>query len=396
MIREDLLAIFSAAVNAVKGANCVSSYLSKNPPFEVGKISLISIGKAAESMAQGVVDSFGARVEEGLVISKDGHFSDLLDARFVCIESSHPIPDQQSLNAGNALLSFCADIDPANNLVVCISGGASSLVEVLMPGFGLEQLQQLNREALASGQAIHQINQKRKQISRIKAGGLAKILANHKILALYISDVKGDDPAIIGSGMLAPESKSKNMSESIYPDTLVSDHYLPDIKHIIVANIDMAKQAASEKAKHLGYETCLHQQFFEGEVEDIAGYFVNTAVKLRKIIHIWGGESVVSLPQNSGKGGRNQQLALAMAIKITRHTAVTVLSAGTDGSDGVTDAAGAMVDVKTLERAKTHQLEPDKYLQQANANVFFQATGDLIKTGPTNTNVMDIVLAYSE
>ncbi len=378
-IRQDLLTVFNAAVSAVNGANCVADYLSRHPLSESKKISLLSIGKAAESMALGVVAILGDRIRNGLIITKTGHLTNQLDQRFTCLESSHPVPDLQSLFAGKKLQSFCAKIEPGNELIVCISGGASSLVEVLRPEIDLEQLQFLNHEVLATGQNIYEINQKRQQLSKIKAGGLAKLLIGHKVLALYLSDVKGDDTATIGSGLLDSGNQ-------------VDRH--PEITHAIVANIEMAKNAANAKARQLDYATCVHQQFFTTEAATIAKDFVNTAIKYKKILHIWGGESVVRLPQNPGKGGRNQHLALAALIKIAQHKQVTLLAAGTDGNDGTTDVAGAIVDSDTLYKTRIQNLNPEKYLQQANANAFFQATGDLVKTGPTNTNVMDLVLAY--
>jgi len=400
-IRNDLLEIFQAAIASVNGRTVMFNALSSARISE--PVAVISVGKAAVDMALGVQDVCGDQIQKGLVITKQGHINDApyLSENFTVLESEHPVPGQKSLIAGNALLDFCYGLEDISKVIVCISGGASSLVEVLPPGLMLQDIQDLTESLLASGLDIQRINAVRRKLSEIKGGRLATRLLGRDVLAFYISDVPEDDVAVIGSGLLAakqePASALGNdlfqlphMPAQLSPDFPVFENII----HRIVANLDQAKLAAAKAAKNLGYEVNVHEEFLDQSVEITAKNIVDFMKHATSGIHIWGGETVVELPEHPGRGGRNQHLALHMAKEIQGRLDLIMLAAGTDGTDGVTDDAGALVDGSTVERGERNGRDIDNDLQQANSNAFLEASGDLITTGPTGTNVMDLLIAY--
>jgi hydroxypyruvate reductase len=324
-------------------------------------------------------------------------------ANIRCLESAHPIPDQRSLHAGKTLLSFIHEQAEYGDFVFLISGGASSLVEVLPDGVLLEDLQQINDWLLASGVDITSMNRIRKTFSCIKGGRLAQRLAGRKATCLMISDVPGNNPQVIGSGFLVADDVNDSQADVMPewmsqlpkapPAPLVDDPCFGMVEVNIIATLEDAMQGAKELAVDLGYQVCLHSELLAGDAQLAGQRLARTICKSDPGLHIWGGETTVCLPAHPGRGGRNQQLALSAAEVLAGSKNCYILAAGTDGTDGPTEDAGALVDGFTLQRGKQAGFNLQQTLADANAGAFLHASGDLITTGPTGTNVMDLVLA---
>ena len=400
--RNDLLEIYQAALSQVNGRAAVSDYLAANPL--PGKWSVVAIGKAAQAMAQGALDHFGDRLLNGLVISKYGHIDPhwLSTTPFEGVESAHPVPDDRSLAAGNRLMTFIAGLPEDHRLLFLISGGASSLVEVLPDGVNLDDLQQLNRWMLANGLSIDKMNRLRKRVSMIKGGGLLGYLGNREVKALLISDVPNDDPAVIGSGLLVNEDNGLTADETaVYPEWLqrvltLAENSKPrvekTVEQVIVANLRMAREAAARAAELRGYKvTCSHAMIC-GDAVNVARRMALEVSDSLPGIFIWGGETTVMLPETPGRGGRNQHMALAAAMILAGSDDTCFLAAGTDGTDGPGEDGGAIVDGATLARGRREGLDADDCLLRADSGAFLEASGDLISTGPTGTNVMDLMI----
>ncbi|KRT54842.1 Glycerate-2-kinase [endosymbiont of Ridgeia piscesae] len=399
--RRALLQIFSAALRAVAGDDCVAAALQRRSLPD--GVRLVAVGKAAQSMADGAKAALGGRLAAALLISKVGHLDRRHCRRFgwQALESGHPLPDAASLQAGQQLIRFIeADVGP---LLLLISGGASSLLELPVPGVGLEQLLRTNQWLQASGLPIDQINRVRKSLSLIKGGGLLNWLGEREVTALAISDVPGDDPGVIGSGLLLPDltldQRGWRQQLPGWLDMLVANGLsqrrrpLRDPPPVeIVANLQMAKQAAAQQARTLDYAVRVEPEFIVGDAAE-AGRRLAARLRVGPAgVWIWGGESTVVLPPSPGRGGRNQQLALAAACELAGEQNCLFLSAGSDGSDGPTDDAGALVDGATIARAEREGFDAAATLRVCNAGELLQASGDLLSTGPTGTNVMDLML----
>jgi hydroxypyruvate reductase len=396
-----LLSIFQSALAAVDGCERVHSYLQQHPI--PAPVFLISIGKAACAMAQGAHAALGARVVDALVVTKRGHAGAL---PWPVLVAGHPLPDEQSLVAGQRLIDFVAVIPPDATVLVLLSGGASALVEALPEGMDLAQLRALNDWLLASGLDIAAMNRLRKRLSCIKGGRLARLLAPRPVLCLAISDVPGDDPRAIGSGPLTADS-SLQMEFDITgippavaevlrkspPAPGADDVSFQNVRFEIIARLDDAKQAAAAAARQLGYRVTLHPEFIEGDAL-VAGARLAQALLAAPTgeVQVWGGETTIKLPPHPGQGGRNQSLALAAALALHGQANAWFLSVGTDGTDGPTADAGALVDGGTIARGEAEGMSARQALATADAGTFLAASGDLIQTGATGTNVMDLML----
>lgn len=401
--RRQLLEIYQAALAAVNGTHCVRRALARESVAQAQYV--VAIGKAATAMLQGVLQSPEVDVAAALLITKHGHGpQQALPSQVKVIESSHPEPAQDSLDAGQALLDFIAATPAEGELLFLISGGASSLVEVLAEGVTLDDLQRVNRWLLASGLDIHAINFIRKSLSQIKGGRLATYLAGRCARVLLISDVPGDDPATIGSGLLAPEILLETEAPFELPDWLTAllsqavaaplagDDCFEHIDIDIIATLADAKRAAADQGRMLGWDVYEHAALVTGDAVIVGRQLACQLLDAPAGLHIWGGETTVTLPDKPGRGGRNQHLALAAAIELEGEAEVMLLAAGTDGSDGPGDDAGALVDGGTIRRASIEGFDPQASLRSADSGSYLAASGDLISTGPTGTNVMDLVL----
>jgi hydroxypyruvate reductase len=336
-----------------------------------------AIGKAATAMALGAYDALGAAIERTLIITRDPEDLSAFapGAAPEVWLGSHPVPDERSLAAGARLLAWVDELPPSVSPLFLISGGASSLVEVPAPGATLEDLAELTRLSFTSGMAIGELNARRAALSRIKGGRLAARLAGRRARALFVSDVPHDDPQVIGSGLMGPAPAG--------PDC---------IERTVVASIDHAVAAVAARALQLGLAVHAPRGRFAAGAARLAARFAHELHLGDAQLCVWGGESTVELPPQPGRGGRNQHLALAAARLIAGHSELLLLAAGTDGSDGVTEDAGALVDGDSCARIALAQLDADDCLARADSARALAASGDLVHTGPTGTNVGDLVI----
>lgn len=375
---ELLLELLHAGLAEVDGRRCVREALLARPlaPHDA-PVWVAAVGKAACSMALGAADALGSSLERMLVITKPGHLTaDLLSLPAVeAYESAHPVPDERSLAAGERLLDWVARLPPAVSPLFLVSGGASSLVEVLEPGVSLGELEQLSARGLAEGMAIGELNARRARLSRIKGGRLAAHLAGRLARALFISDVPDDDPAVIGSGLLGA------------PPAGV-DH----IERQVIASVDGAMEGVAAAALQRDLTVERVPQRFAGEATRLAARFTHELLIGDTQVRVWGGESTVTLPARPGRGGRNQHLALAAARFLPDYPELLLLTAGTDGTDGPTEEAGGLVDAETCARLTLAGVDPDEYLARADSGTALAAAGALVRTGPTGTNVADLVI----
>ena len=344
---------------------------------EPGPVWVCALGKAAAAMAAGAHEVAGESIAATLIITRDADScAGLTGVRGAeVLLGGHPVPDERSLSAGARLLEWLQALPQQARPLFLVSGGASSLIEVLNPGVTLAELRALNRAGLEQGIAIAEFNARRTALSAIKGGRLALRLNGRSARALFLSDVPGDDPAVIGSGILGPAPAG--------PDR---------IERTVIASIDDAVAAAATRAT--GYGLTVHapvQRFADSAVRIAARCAHELSLRDAQVC-VWGGESTVVLPPQPGRGGRNQHLALAAARLISGHPELLLLAAGTDGSDGVTEDAGALVDGDTCARVALAELDADECLRRADAARALAASGDLVHTGPTGTNVGDLVI----
>jgi hydroxypyruvate reductase len=377
--RSILLECLRSALLAVDGRRAVREQLVLHPLR--GPWYVVAIGKAAAAMSLGAIDALGELSAGGLIVVPEDHLPTGFAAEshgLAVLYGSHPVPDVSSLQAGEAVARFVAGLPADAQILFLVSGGASSLVEWLAPGATLDDLQVLNRRALQSGAPIGEVNALRRKLSRLKGGGLARLAGARRSQALMMSDVPGDDPRLIGSGLLHS-----------------SDHDVPYVPVRIVASIRHACAAAAHAARLRGLRVSLVRSRFAGEAEALGTKFAVALARLPAgVLQVRGGESTVRLPERPGRGGRNQHLALAAAIALERRALneTSLLAAGTDGIDGGSADAGAIVDCDTCQRGRDAGCDPGAALAQADSGSFLEAAGDLLHTGPTLTNVGDLVL----
>ena len=425
--------IFTAGVKAVDPERAVQKYVRRqgNQLFvgdcsyildKYRRIVLIGAGKGTAPMAKALEDILGERLTKGLIIVKYGHGIPLEKTRI--LEADHPIPDDAGLRATEELLRQAQECTKEDLILCAFSGGGSALLPAPLSPITLDQKQATTRLLLECGATIDEINAIRKHLSRSKGGWLAKEAYPATIVSLLLSDVIGDRLDVIASGPTVPD-------ESTYSDCIkiidryklsdrlpksVTDYFikgaaggLPEtpkagdpvfsrVQNLIVGNNRESLLAAQERALSLGYNTIVLSSQIEGEAREVAQVFgaigkeisqANLPISPPACI-IAGGETTVTI-QGRGKGGRNQELALACAIGIDGWGGISLLSAGTDGTDGPTDAAGAIVNGTTCKRARQMNLHPRDFLLANDSYTFFGSLGDLLKTGPTHTNVMDII-----
>lgn len=406
-IRETLLQCYLAGIASVRGNDAVQRYLRQHPLG--ASLHLVAIGKAAVDMTLGAITVCDDLIHDGLVITKHGHLGSVLagDHRFSCIESDHPVPGENTLCAGTELLHYLKNRAKAGaRFLFLLSGGASSLVDVLPDNMSLNDLRALNRSLLSSGLNIEQMNRARCSLSQIKSGRLAEYLRNCPTLNLLVSDVPDDNPAVIGSGLLTYSDDAVDIS--IYPQTVRELLYrhrcteLTDLRHFsrittrVVACIDDAKAAAAAAARTQGFPAEPMSPLLVGDAEKAGVRLAGVLRSHSNLLHVWGGETTVTLPEHPGCGGRNQHLALSAAIALQGTDGIYLLAAGTDGTDGPTTAAGGLVDGATVRRGEAMGLYAGDCLRRADAGTFLKASGDLVETGPTGTNVMDLVLGFND
>jgi hydroxypyruvate reductase len=421
-VRRQALRIFRAALKAAAPAQAVLRHVRlERDTFIAGdrryrlpsfrNIYVIGAGKASAQMARAIERLLGARITAGEINVKDGHGAPL--RRIQINECGHPVPDQRGVDGARRIAQIASQAT-ADDLIVClISGGASALLPLPAPPITLAEKQKTTRLLLRSGASIHEMNCVRKHISQIKGGQLARLAYPATLLTLILSDVIGDDLDVIGSGPTVPDRSTLADARAIFEKYGIGnklpaaaqetpkpgDRIFEKTHNVVVGSNALAVDAAEVEARRLGFHTLVLSTFLEGEAREIARVHAAIAKEIRATGRpvktpacvISGGEPTVTVRGN-GLGGRNQEFALAAALDIAGLQNVVILSAGTDGTDGPTDAAGAIADGTTLVRAQALGLNAAAFLANNDSYRFFEATGDLIKTGPTGTNVADIQL----
>lgn len=433
-LRRDALDIFKEALVAVDPYEAVKARLRREGSIlavggrsydlaRIERIFVVGAGKASARMALAVEDVLGDRVTAGLVNVKYGHAEALRKVRIR--EAGHPVPDGAGLEGAREMLDL-ARAAGENDLVVClISGGGSSLMPLPAPGIELSDKQRTTQVLLGCGATIHEMNAVRKHISLVKGGGLARAAAPAQVVSLILSDVIGDDLDVIASGPTVPDTSTFALAcEALerhgvrdrIPDAVrrrleagvrgevpetpkPGDPLFKNVANIIIASNATAVDAAAQAAEGLGYHPLVLSSCIQGEAREVARVMAAIAREVsttdrpvaKPACVLAGGETTVTL-RGTGLGGRNQELALAAALDIEGLPDVLVLAAGTDGTDGPTDAAGAMAFGDTVTRAREVGMSPRAYLENNDSYHFFKALGDLVVTGPTRTNVMDLLL----
>jgi len=420
-LRRQALTIFKAALRAANPSAGVSRALAqvRDHAAHYRNIYVVGAGKAGAAMAGAAERVLGRRITRGLLNVKYGHLARL--RRIELNECGHPVPDQRGVEGARRIAEIAAGAGP-DDLVIClISGGASALLPFPADPITLDEIQEVTKLLLASGASIHEINTVRKHISQIKGGQLARLAHPAQVLSLLLSDVIGDDLDVIGSGPTAPDASTFEMAGGILekygifarapasirervergrrgeiPETpKPGDLIFARVRHEVTGSNRLAVDAAAARARQLGFHTLVLSTFVEGETREIARMHAAIAKEIVRAGRplkppacvITGGETTVTL-RGHGLGGRNQEFVLSAAVDISGLPNVVVFSAGTDGSDGPTDAAGAIADGRTLARDP----RASDFLARNDSYHYFEALGDLIVTGPTNTNVMDVRL----
>lgn len=429
-LRKDALDIFRSALRAADPKEAILRHVSvEGETLRAGRkryslsrfrhIIVVGAGKASATMAVAVEKLLGKRISAGLINTKYEHLAKL--RRIELNECGHPVPDEAGVQGARRIAELARDAGP-DDLVIClVSGGASALLPYPAGDITLADKQATTRLLLESGANIHEINTVRKHLSGIKGGQLAALAYPAAVLSLILSDVIGNDLDVIGSGITAPDRSTfagaiailerfdlrhrvppavRKHLESAANETPKADHpAFARTTNLIVGSNDLALDAAARRASELGYRSLILSSFIEGETRDVARVHAAIAKEIRAsgrplkppACIISGGETTVTI-HGSGKGGRNQEFALAAALDLTNTPGTLVLSGGTDGTDGPTDAAGALADNTTVARAASLGLDTRSFLRNNDSYTYFDRLGDLIRTGPTGTNVIDVRL----
>ncbi len=438
-MREDAFEIFLSGLKAVEPGAAVEKYCRvEGTQFYAGdqmydlsrfnNIFIIGGGKASAAMAAAIENLMGERITGGVINVKYGHLAELKWVKL--FEAGHPVPDENGADGSQAILKM-ADEAGKDDLVLCLmSGGGSALLPLPAEGLTLKDKQDTIKVLLSCGATIHEINTIRKHTSGIKGGRLARAVYPATLVSLILSDVVGDDLDVVASGPTVPDSSrfidcmeifnkynivqklpaavvnhiEAGVSGNVSETPKAGDPGFENVNNIIIGSNFEAIMAAKKEAENLGYNTLVLSSMIEGETKHVAqvhGAIAREIIKTGNPVPspaciLSGGETTVTIT-GEGLGGRCQEFALAAAPDISEHENIVILAAGTDGTDGPTDAAGAVIDSGTILRATEKGLDPKRYLSNNDSYHFFKNLNDLIITGPTNTNVMDlrIVLAVS-
>jgi hydroxypyruvate reductase len=387
------------------------------------RILVVGAGKAAAPMAKAVEDLLGNRISGGVVVVKDKHGLPLNKIK-VC-EASHPVPDGRGVAGTEDILALVENTSERDLIICLISGGGSALLIAPVQGISLADKQNATKLLLGCGATIHEFNTVRKHLSRAKGGRLAQRAHPATVISLILSDVVGDNLDVIASGPTVPDSSTFQDAAKILRGYGIWDQLASPVRdhiekgaagriadtpkpgdmafrkcsQLLVGNNLQALQAAGKEAQRLGYRPLILSSKVEGEAREVARFYTAIAKEILisenplkpPVCVLAGGETTVTLT-GDGRGGRNQEFSLAAALSIEGLEDILVLSGGTDGTDGPTDAAGAIADGTTVARAQVKDLDPKDFLRRNDSYSFFQNLEDLVMTGPTRTNVMDIYM----
>ncbi len=407
---ELLRAMFKAAVDAAQPSLCLPAHLPERPK---GRTIVIGAGKASGAMAKAVEDHWDGPLE-GLVVTRYGHR--LPTSRIEVVEASHPVPDAAGREAAGRILSLVQGLT-ADDLVLClISGGGSALLSLPAEGLTLDDKQALNKALLKSGATIGEMNVVRKHLSAIKGGRLAVAAAPARVVALMISDVPGNDPSIIASGPTVPDASTnadalriiEKYNIAVPPSVLArlksgeaetpkpGDARFARVENVTIATPQASLEAAAVVARKAGVIPVILGNAIEGEARDVGLVHAGIARQCAEhaqpgkppCVLLSGGETTVTL-KGDGKGGRNTEFLLALAIALEGRPGIYALAGDTDGIDGSEDNAGALISPDTLARAEASGIDAKALLADNDPYAFFAALGDLLTTGPTLTNVND-------
>jgi len=426
--REGLERVFRAALAAVDAGEAVRCAIEEagrdgdSPLARAQRIRVLAVGKAAASMSAACEAALGERIVGGLAVTKDGHGAPL--ARVALREAGHPVPDARSERAAREALTLVTQAGRDDVLLVLISGGASSLLACPAPGLSLGDVSETTGLLLAAGADIAEMNAVRKHLSAVAGGRLGAAAEAPRVEVLVISDVPGDRLDVIGSGPFCGDPTTyadalavlerfdlvervpggtaahltagarRERPETPKPGNSAFDR----VRTRVLASNQTAVDAAERAARELGWVPRTLPEFLSGEASDAGrrlaalakGVAAGPATEAPRCL-IAGGETVVTV-RGGGRGGRNQELALAAACELAGREGITLLAAGTDGGDGPTDAAGAFADGGTLARGRAAGASAESALADNDSNGFFRAEGGLLTTGPTGTNVMDLAI----
>jgi glycerate 2-kinase len=409
--RQFLLDLYSSTVLAVSAEKCLPAFLPE-PPAQ-GRTIVIGAGKAAAAMAK-ILEQHWTGELSGLVVTRYGHGATC--QRIEVLEAAHPVPDEAGRQAATRMLAMVQGLSP-DDLVIClISGGGSALLALPADGITLEQKQAINKALLKSGAAISEMNCVRKHLSKIKGGRLALACAPARVVSLMISDVPGDDPGIIASGPTLPDATSCDLALAILrkyqieiPSEILShlqtgagetpkpgDARFTRNSHHVIATAQIALEAAAATARAAGITAYILSDGIEGESSDVA--LMHAAIALQVVKHgqpferpcvlLSGGETTVTV-RGTGRGGRNAEFLLSLAVALDGHPDIHAIACDTDGIDGSEDNAGALYGPATGMRASTLNLHAKAMLESNDGYGFFSALADLVVSGPTLTNVND-------
>jgi glycerate-2-kinase len=430
-LRHSARLIWEAALNAANPATCIRTFVQfsegiltvsgKNIPIE-GKLIVIGAGKASAKMAQVIEEICGSYLSGGIVVTKYGH--SLALERIRLIEAGHPLPDAAGVRAVREIRELLRGLSPTDTVICLISGGGSALWPAPAEGITLEEKQEVTQLMLRAGATIRELNAVRKHLSDIKGGQLAKWASPARVISLIMSDVIGDPVDFIGSGPTAPDTTSfsdalaaiqkygvdvpfavlERFQEGAHGRVMDTpkpgDPLFKRVENVVIANNRLLVDAALQKARELNFNTLILGTEIEGEAKDVGRFFSAIAREIaqsgnpiqRPACVLAAGETIVTV-RGRGVGGRNQEMALAWAIAMATQASAApscFASVATDGSDGPTSAAGGLVDHFTCARGVELGLMPQKYLRENDSSNFLRSTGDLIVTGPTQTNLMDL------
>lgn len=442
--RQHILPVLEAALDAVDPVQATRQALQREDErLRVGdtiynlarfrQVYLIGFGKAAVPMARAVAETLGPRLTEGMLVTKYGHVAqaDSLPPQVTVMEAGHPVPDEAGTQAAQRVARLAQQAS-ADDLVLClISGGGSALLTLPAEGLTLADLQETTAALLRCGATIDEINTLRKHLSQVKGGQLARLAAPATLVSLVLSDVVGSPLDVIASGPTVPDSSTWADARAVVrkygleaelprpvrerlqaglsgriPDTpKADDPAFARTQTVVVADNALAAQAAQDQARQLGFNAVVLSTFVEGEAREVARVLV--ALGREMVVHrrplvppaclILGGETTVTLDDH-GQGGRNQELALAASLGLARvpeGVQLVVAALATDGTDGPTDAAGGLVDHTTVARGQARGLDAARHLAYHDAYPFLQAVGDLLVSGPTQTNVNDLLFVFA-
>jgi len=422
-LRESARSIFDAALAAGDVRPLVAQALAGTDKPARGRVLVVGAGKASGAMAAAVEEAWGDTIADGVVAVKDGYT--VPTRRIRLLEAGHPVPDERGAAAARAIHALAGSAGAEDLVLVLVSGGGSALTPAPVPPITLGDKQAMTRLLLAAGATINQLNAIRKHASLLKGGQLASAASPARVEALLLSDVVGDPLDVIASGPTTPDVSTFAEALDILdhfklreraPRSIVhrleqgargelpetpkpGDPLFARVRNSVIGNNALVVNAAAAQARELGFTPHVLTRALEGEARDVAGRFVELARAIRAgrgpvrapACVIAGGETTVTI-RGRGKGGRCQEFALTAALAMDGLDDVVMLAAGTDGSDGPTEAAGALVDRESVARARVRGFDPEAGLAENDSNTVLGGAGDLVVTGPTNTNLLDLYM----